>query len=55
MAVDEPKLPNTYIEEFEVTDKTARTDLKVLTEENFVEKIGKTKGAYFCSKGKLPK
>lgn len=44
-----------YIERFGVTDKTARTDLKKLTTQNLVIKTGQTKGAYFHTKGKLPK
>lgn len=44
-----------YIERFGVTDKTARTDLKRLTTQNLVIKTGQTKGAYFHTKGKLPK
>lgn len=44
-----------YIERFGVTDKTARTDLKRLTTQNLVTKTGQTKGAYFHTKGKLPK
>lgn len=44
-----------YIERFKVTDKTARADLKELTLKNFIEKIGKTKGAYFRAKTELPK
>lgn len=44
-----------YIEKFKVTDKTARVDLKELEIKNFIEKVGRTKGAYFRAKIELPK
>lgn len=44
-----------YIEKFKVTDKTARTDIGELVLKNFIEKIGRTKGAYFKAKIGLPK
>ncbi len=44
-----------YMQNFKVTDKTARTDLKELVTKNFIEKVGGTKGAYFRAKTYLPK
>lgn len=44
-----------YINAFKVTDKTARTDLKELESLNLIEKVGKTKGAFFSAKEGLPK
>jgi len=44
-----------YIKRFKVTDKTARMDLQELVSKSFVDKIGKTKGAYFKAKNDLPK
>lgn len=44
-----------YVKTLKVTDKTARTDLKELESLNLIEKIGKTKGAYFRAKVGLPK
>jgi len=44
-----------YIKKFKVTDKTARTDIGSLVSNNFIRKIGRTKGAYFQAKIGLPK
>ncbi len=39
-----------YVGCFDVNDRTARRDLKKLIEFGFIEKLGKTKGAYFQAK-----
>lgn len=38
---------NDYSKQFSVNERTARRDLRELIENNFIEKKGKTKGAYF--------
>lgn len=44
-----------YASKFNVSEKTARRDLKKLTSIGFIEKIGSTKKAYFRAKDRLPK